>query len=287
VTATADGVGRFSRRAALAVLGVVTAAGAAIAVAGAVIARGSPQGRFERTLAVSGPTNIAITTGSGSILVRPGDSSTVRVVGNIQVSADWNEDEREAQEKVRRIEANPPIDQDGDSVRIGEIRDDALRRGISISYEIIVPASTRLRAFTGSGSIDAQGLGGMLAESGSGAISLQQQAPGDIEVKTGSGSIKLAGLRGGVLARSGSGSIDAQGSPARDWHVRTGSGNVKIRLPADASFELVASTGSGRVRTSRELLVTGIQDRRKVRGKANRGGPLIDITTGSGNIEVD
>jgi hypothetical protein len=104
VTATADGVGRFSRRAALAVLGVVTAAGAAIAVAGAVIARGSPQGRFERTLAVSGPTNIAITTGSGSILVRPGDSSTVRVVGNIQVSADWNEDEREAQEKVRRIE---------------------------------------------------------------------------------------------------------------------------------------------------------------------------------------
>jgi hypothetical protein len=41
--ATADGVGRFSRRAPLAFLGVVTAASAAIAVAGAVIARGSAQ----------------------------------------------------------------------------------------------------------------------------------------------------------------------------------------------------------------------------------------------------
>ena len=74
---------------------------------------------------------------------------------------------------------------------------------------------------------------------------LQQQARGDIEVKTGSGSIRLNGLCGGLLAYTGSGSIRVKGLPTRDWHVRSGSGSVQIQLPADAGFELAASTCSG------------------------------------------
>jgi hypothetical protein len=263
-----------------------------MAVVAAAIARGlgvisTAEGTFERTLAVSGPAKLAVRTGSGSIIVRPGDSSTVRLAGKIQVTAGWGEDERAAQEKVHRIEANPPIEQEGDTVRIGEIPDEALRQGVSVAYEIIVPAGTQLRAFTGSGSIEAQGLGSITAETDSGAIRLQQQARGDIEVKTGSGSIRLNGLCGGLLAYTGSGSIRVEGLPARDWHVRSGSGSVQIHLPVDAGFELAASTRSGCVRAPRELLVSGGNGQGKVRGKANGGGPLIEVTTGSGNIRID
>ncbi len=277
-----DAGGGFSRRAALAFIGA-GAASAAVAI-GAASARGPAKGTFERILAVSGPADITVTAGSGSIVMRPGDRSTVRVLGKIEL---WEEDERDAHERVRRIEANPPIEQDGGSVRIGDIRDETLRRGVSIAYEIIVPPGTHLRAFTGSGSIDTQGLGGMMAETGSGSIRLQQGVPGDTEAKTGSGSIRLSGLRGGLLAHTGSGSVDVEGLPTRDWHVRTGSGNVKIRVPADAAFEIVASTRSGSVKTSRELLVKDAQGRGMLRGKAHGGGPLIDVMTGSGNIQVD
>ena len=38
--------------------------------------------------------------------------------------------------RVRRIEANPPIEQNGNSIRIGQMRDDDLYRNVSISYEV-------------------------------------------------------------------------------------------------------------------------------------------------------
>jgi hypothetical protein len=285
-TKTDDAGGGFSRRAVLAFM-AVGAASAAVAIASAASARGPAKGTFERTLAVSGPADITVTAGSGSIVVRSGDGSTVRVLGKIQLTSGWRQDERDADEKVRRIEANPPIEQAGGRVRIGDTRDETLRQGVSIDYEIIVPADAHLRAFTDSGSIDTQGLGGMVAETGSGSIRLQQGVPGDVEAKTGSGNIRLSGLRGGLLAHDGSGNIDVEGLPTRDWHVRSGSGNVKIQLPADAAFEVVASTGSGSVNTSRELLVKDVQGRGMLRGKANGGGPLIEVMTGSGNIEID
>ncbi len=121
-----DAGGGFSRRAALAFIGA-GAASAAVAI-GAASARGPAKGTFERILAVSGPADITVTAGSGSIVMRPGDRSTVRVLGKIEL---WEEDERDAHERVSRIEANPPIEQDGGSVRIGDIRDETLRRGVS------------------------------------------------------------------------------------------------------------------------------------------------------------
>ena len=52
-----------------------------------------------------------------------------------------------------RFETNPPISQTGNSIRITVPQDDWLRRHISISYELVGPRETRLRAHTGSGAL--------------------------------------------------------------------------------------------------------------------------------------
>src|SRR5436309_12498763 len=146
---------------------------AALLTVGTVSASASARGEFERTLKVSGTVNLQVETGSGSIDVRSGNSNEVRVVGHIWAN-EWFGDNAEG--KVKRLESNPPIQQSGNDIRIGHIDDPELKRNISISYEVIVPASTELRASSGSGNETISGISGSL------------------EASTGSGSLKISSI---------------------------------------------------------------------------------------------
>ena len=69
-----------------------------------------------------------------------------------------------------------------------------------------------------------------------------------------------------------------------------GSGNVDVRLPANASFDLQASTSSGSVVVDQPVTMTvqGNLERahRSVEGKVRNGGPVLRIHTGSGDIHI-
>ena len=107
---------------------------------------------------------------------------------------------------MRFIAANPPIEQAGDTIRIGHI-DDPKYRNVSVSYEIEVPADTRLQARTGSGDQSVAGIRGpSQLSTGSGGISAANL--GDtLEARTGSGDIEMVDIRGAVEVSTGSGSI--------------------------------------------------------------------------------
>jgi hypothetical protein len=140
-----------------------------LALTAAPGAMAAAEGSFERTLPVSGPVDLEVTTGSGDLEIRAGSSNTVHVTGRIQVSR-WSGD---ADAKVKRIQANPPIQQNGNSIVIGRIEDPELKRNISISYTVIVPAETRFSASTGSGNERIEGLRGPVqARSGSGDLAV-------------------------------------------------------------------------------------------------------------------
>src|SRR5687768_2572974 len=96
------------------------------------------RGSFDRTLSVSGPVELAVRTGSGDIQIRTGTSERVQVIGRISASPSWQNPENPA-ERVRRIEATPPIVQNGNVISIGETRGDDLYNNVSISYELVVP----------------------------------------------------------------------------------------------------------------------------------------------------
>jgi hypothetical protein len=280
-------------------------------------------GSFEETIEVETPLELDVRTGSGSIEVREGSTDRVEIVGRITV---WGRNGRlsedELDELVARLEADPPIELVGSTLRVGGLEEPEFRN-VSISYEIEVPRDTRVdassgsgaqtvrgvsgpvrasagsgaltlsdiggdvEARTGSGSIDANGVAGAFrAEAGSGSIRLEQTAAGDVSVSTGSGSSELGGIEGALRVRAGSGSITVNGRQGGPWELDAGSGSVRLDLPDDAAFELDAHARSGGIYTDHPVTVRNRLDESRLSGTVRGGGPLLRVRTGSGSIRI-
>ncbi|MBI1983257.1 MAG: DUF4097 family beta strand repeat protein [Acidobacteria bacterium] len=222
------------------------------------------EGSFERSLSVTGAVDLDVKTGSGDIDIRTGNASNVHIRGRIRVNS-WRLSADEAERRVRYLESNPPIEQNGNTVRVGHIEDPSLRRNVSISYEIVVPTATRVTAGTGSGNSTIAGVEGPVrTETGSGNLKIT--SVGDtLRANTGSGDIEIASARGSVYAQTGSGNIQAF-EISGGFVASTGSGNVKLRQVASGSVSV--ETGSG------DVEVSGAQ-------------ASLVLHTGSGNISAD
>ena len=232
------------------------------------------EGHFARTLQVSGPVDLEVQTGAGTVDVRTGDNSIVRITGTIRSSNGWF-DSSAPESKVHYLESNPPIEQHGNLIKIGHLDNHEMEHNVSISYEIVVPAETRLRSNTGSGEQSINGLRGPVeASSGSGHLRLTNIGDA-VRVSTGSGRISVDGAKGDVHASTGSGEIQATGV-AGGLHASTGSGSVTLRQTAPGDVEV--NTGSGTLRTRRRSRARASPDReRKHRGGRRRPGILAAL----------
>jgi DUF4097 and DUF4098 domain-containing protein YvlB len=258
------------------------------------------EANFERNLSVSGRVELSVSTGSGNIHLTHGSGSQVHIYG--RVKSGWGGGGGDAEQRVREIAANPPIEQVGNIIRIGNRHENL--HNISIDYEIQAPADAYLEANsgsgdvtddgigenaklgTGSGNIHATGLHGSFSvNTGSGNIYAEQTGQGDVKAQTGSGNVELKGIHGGLRGGTGSGDIKITGSPAADWHLETGSGNIEF-WPDNTGFTLDASTGSGNVHSDHEMQVQGSFDKHHITGKINGGGPTVRIQTGSGDVRI-
>ena len=257
---------------------------------------------FERTVTVANMPDLYVSDGSGHIHVFTGSDSEIHV--RAHVYARKHIGGGDVDERISRIERNPPIRQSGNELRIGDVpaEDRRLYNDISIDYEISAPRTTALnlrsgsgdinvdgvgrflKADTGSGSVRASGIAGSAdLHTGSGDIELREQAQAEVRAVTGSGSIKIEGLDGKLTARTGSGDIEASGQVLDATHLQSGSGSIRLHPGAEAHYTVDASTGSGSIRVAGE----SNSDHHHVSKVVNGGGPVIDARTGSGDIEVD
>jgi len=289
---------------------------------GPLVARDSVQGSFERTFSVTGAVDLEVLTHAGDISVRVGPPGTVTVKGKIHVGDRVLRGDRRGD--VNQIEKDPPIRQAGNSIHIDYLS----QHGTSVDYEITAPADTAVRTRSGSGDQGLEGLKGtveletgsgdlrlrdiagsrvqlhsgsgdivaqdifapLTVETGSGDVRVEEKGEGDLHIRTSSGNLEVRGVKGTLWAESGSGDAEISGVVIGGWDIRTGSGNVDLRLPADAAFDLDATTGSGRIVTDRAVSVTVRGDLRKseqtIHGKVAGGGPQLSIRTGSGDIQI-
>jgi DUF4097 and DUF4098 domain-containing protein YvlB len=233
--------------------------GLVIICAHALPAAASAEGSFQRTLTVTGPANVDLMTGSGSIHVRTGGSGQVEINAHIKVTNWFGGD---GEQKVQEIQKNFPIQQSGNDIRIGHSDDSELFHNVSISYELVVPAETQLRSHSGSGSQSIEGLqreieietgsGGLKisdignrvrAETGSGDVEIDR-VNGNVRARTGSGSIHATDIGGGFEGHTGSGHITLGQSAPGAVRVETGSGGMELR---GVKGSLEATAGSGRI----------------------------------------
>jgi hypothetical protein len=265
-------------------------------------AAAGPEGSFDRTLSVTGAVDLDVQTSSGRIEVRPGESSSVRIHAVIRGHDEFFGGE---EARIHEIEANPPIQQSGNTIRITPPADEWARRHISISYELVVPQQSRLRAHTGSGSENVEGIQGPVElETGSGSVTVARvddevrihtgsghieldSVKGKVDAHTGSGSIQGAGLAGPVSAHTGSGSVRLEQTGSGPIEAHTGSGGVNVRLPAEAAFDLYAHTGSGHVTVDHPITMQGSVGGHEIQGKVKGGGALVDVRTGSGSVRIE
>jgi len=255
---------------------------ASILLAGPALAR--DLGSFDRTITVTGPVDLDVGTNSGRIEVRTGDSNAVRIHAVISVS-NYN-DSSETDRRAQEIQSNPPISQSGNSIRIDRL-DDFAARHLAISYEVTAPARTRLHSRTGSGGQSVEDIQGpVTATTGSGGIRIHNVAE-EVSARTGSGEIDLESIRGRVEATTGSGGIRGM-NLSGPVTGRAGSGGITLRLPSTSGFELRAQTGSGRVYVDPPITMQSASfGGHQVRGQIRGGGPLIDLSTGSGGIRIE
>lgn len=284
-----------------------------------VDARGQgADGTFSRSLAVSGPVQLEIETGSGEIDVRTAESGPVTVEGRVRVG--WSLwDGEDAEDRLRAIQQAPPIEQSGNDIHIGRW---PRWNNVRISYLVTVPWDTTLRVRTGSGDLVVGDLNGPVsaqtgsgdirvgriggdvrARTGSGDVELMETSaginvstgsgdvlvraagPGRVEVSTGSGDVELARAAGPLRVRTGSGAIVVEGTPTADWDLGAGSGDVSVNVPDAAAFTVDLRSPSGDI-DARDVVTTERLTRRSMRGTVRGGGPLVSMSTGSGEIRV-
>jgi Putative adhesin len=291
-------------------------------VASSLAGYASVIGTFDRSFQVSGPVDLEVLTHSGDITIRNGAAGNVAIHAKIHSGNSWLMGDHKPE--VQELQANPPIRQNGNSIRIDYVN----LHNISVDYEITVPEQTTIRTHSGSGDQTVEGIkgntelesgsgdlrltrltgdlqfrtgsgdvrahqisGSLQAKAGSGDIEVEETGAGDLDIHTGSGNISVSGINGGFRAEAGSGDIHGQGVPKNLWSIRTGSGNVTLRVPGEAAFDVDISTSSGSVSVDHPVVTTVqghvAESRKNVVGKVHGGGPTVSVHTGSGDVQLE
>jgi hypothetical protein len=232
-------------------------------------------GAFDRTLTVSGPIRLELGNASGNVTITGSADNKVHVHADVRSSGMGFES---PEKRLNAIIANPPVEQKGDTIRIG--KDLNHFRNVSIAYTIEVPHDTEIstqvasgsqsitnvrgpvkaEAASGSirvenidrqttlttlsGSIDAEGIGDDLrASSASGSVNVSK-IKGDVRISALSGTTQIVEPGGRVDANTTSGSVEVQGA-TRDVKASAISGTVNVQgNPGNTSYwELKTASG--------------------------------------------
>jgi DUF4097 and DUF4098 domain-containing protein YvlB len=216
----------------------------------------SVSGSFERSYSVSGPIRLELTNASGDVDIAGSADGKVHVHGDVRVSGmGFGNPQKRLDDTV----ANPPIEQKGETIRVGKEMSNL--RNVSIAYTIQVPHDTEVSATVASGAQTIRGVRGPVkVQAASGTIRVEKidrdaqltTASGsvsasdvgdDVQISTASGSVNVSNTKGDVRVNAISGVIQIA-KPGGRVEARTASGAVDIR---GASNDVKAHAASGRV----------------------------------------
>lgn len=233
--------------------------------------------------------------------------SSIRVLpgaGDVTVRAIGAQDEVRIKRVVRYQGGQPDATYE---VKGGElVLDTDCGSRCSISYEVTAPDGVSVKGETGSGDVDLSRVGPVEMRLGSGNIRVTASS-GPVRAETGSGNIQVAGAGGPVRAQTGSGNVEVDEVAAAvtlrtssgditghrlggGVDAETGSGDILVDLTTPASARVHASSGSV------ELVVPA--GRYRVRSNTDGGDAdlgvtddpsatlVLDLSTGSGDITV-
>jgi len=155
---------------------------------------------------------------------------------------------------------------------------------------IQVPREGKVNLRTGDGTIELAGFKGeMDLHSGDGSENLDN-VDGRLRANTSDGHIRASGRFDQLDLKTGDGHLDvraASGSTlTSSWRLETGDGNVTLEVPSELAADVDLHTGDGHIDLDLPVSTTGQIRENEVRGKLNGGGSLLTIHTGDGSIHL-
>jgi hypothetical protein len=213
-------------------------------------------GSFDRNYTVTGPLRMELTNASGDVDITGSADGKVHVHGAVRASGMGFGD---PQKRLDETLANPPIEQKGDTIRIG--KEVSGLRHVSIAYTIQVPHDTEVGAIVASGAQAIRGVRGPVkVQAASGSIRVEKidreahlttysgsisanDVDDDVRISSASGSVNVSNTKGDVRVNAIAGSIQVL-RPGGRVEADTKSGTVDIQ---GASNDVKAHAASGRV----------------------------------------
>jgi DUF4097 and DUF4098 domain-containing protein YvlB len=213
-------------------------------------------GSFERNYSVTGPIRLELTNASGDVNITGSADGKVHVHGDVRASGFGSES---SQKRLDETVSNPPIEQRGDTIRIG--KEMSRIHNVSITYTIQVPRDTEVDATVASGAQTIRGVRGPVkVQAASGSIRVEQ-VERDAQLSTASGSISATDIGSEVRVKSATGSVTVTNTrgdvivdaltgvirvsrPGGRIEAKTASGDVDIQ---GAVSDVKANAASGRV----------------------------------------
>jgi DUF4097 and DUF4098 domain-containing protein YvlB len=195
-------------------------------------------GSFERNYAVTGPIRVELTNASGDVNITGSADGKVHVHGDVRASGFGSES---SQKRLDETVSNPPIEQRGDTIRIG--KEMSRMRHVSIAYTIQVPHDTEVNATVASGAQTIRDVRGPVkVQAASGSIRVEK-IERDTQLSTASGSISAADIGGEVRIKSASGSVTVTNTRG-DVIVDAFTGVIRV---SRSGGRIEAGTASGEV----------------------------------------
>ena len=214
---------------------------------------------FEQSFDASQPATLDVSTIRGKIDVGAGEPGRIVVRGTVTVRAGFNVP-LDAVDLARKLAATPPIERDGQVLRLRPPSSEAELRAVTVAYRVDVPPGTTVKTETDSGATTIRGVSGPVTvrtqsaaialtqlgshasvTTGSGAVTVDGVG-GVLDVKTSSSAITLRSVQGGLRARTQSGAVDAVFAGLGDVDVETGSSSIRLRN-IHGGLKVVTETG--------------------------------------------
>jgi DUF4097 and DUF4098 domain-containing protein YvlB len=240
----------------------------------------SEPGTFERTLTVSGPVSIDISSGPGGVTVTAGTSRAV-VVHAVIRAAFGRADMGLAEANIRALEQNPPIEQNGNSIRVGYVKNDANLKGVSVTYEIQTPPDTQVHASADAGGIRIDGVQGPVEITNDAGRSEVDRVKGEVKMTTRAGGIFVRSAGSNVSLRNQSGGIQLEGCSGA---VTAETNNGRIEL-SGVSGNVNATTQSASIRLH-DITGAVVAVNRSGSIESFASGGAVSAETASGSIRI-
>ncbi len=216
----------------------------------------SVNGTFDRSYAVSGPIRLELTNASGDVDIAGSADGQVHVHGEVHSSSFGFGN---PQKRLRATLSNPPVEQRGDTIRVG--KEMSHLHNLRIAYTIQVPHDTEVETTVASGAQTIRNVRGPVkVQAASGSIRVEKidrdaqlttasgtisatDVGSDVRVSTASGSVSVSNVKGDVRVNALTGVIQVS-KPGDRVEADTASGSVDIQ---GAAHDVKAHAMSGRV----------------------------------------